>query len=95
MLTFVLSTVSYQGQYEEKLIQDLFEVYEPLSRPVSKENESLEVDFGLSLLQIVNVVRSMAPVPVADVDCGACISPSSILDAFSNHQITNFLCISA
>jgi len=47
--------LSHQGQHEEKLIKDLLNGYEKLARPVKNENESLEVEFGLSLNQIVKV----------------------------------------
>ena len=40
---------------------DLFEKYNKYSRPVKNENESLEVNFGISLQQIIDVVRLIHP----------------------------------
>ena len=47
------------GPHEERLIDDIFSRrrYNRLSRPVAKETDALEVVFGLSLQQIVEVVR--------------------------------------
>ena len=36
----------------EHLIHDLFSTYEPLARPVEKESEPLEVNYGISLQRI-------------------------------------------
>ena len=36
---------------------DIFEKYNKYSRPVKNENDSLEVNFGISLQQIIEVVR--------------------------------------
>ena len=52
---------SKQGPSEERLIMDLFERYNKYSRPVQNENDSLEVNFGISLQQIIDVVRSHLP----------------------------------
>ncbi len=54
---FFCAADSSQGPSEEKLIMDIFEKYNKYSRPVKKENESLEVSFGLTLQQIIEVVR--------------------------------------
>ena len=50
---------SEQGYYEEKLIEDIFKTrnYQKLARPVENESDALVVKFGLSLQQIVDVVR--------------------------------------
>lgn len=50
---------SRQGEHEARLINDILdpESYNPLARPAHMENESLQVEFGLTLLQIVDVVR--------------------------------------
>jgi Neurotransmitter-gated ion-channel ligand binding domain len=47
------------GPDEEKLIDYLFNNsrYNLLSRPVSDESDAVNVVFGLSLQQIINVVR--------------------------------------
>lgn len=54
-----LTPEARQGPQEERLIDDLLvrRRYNQLARPVSKESDALEVEFGLSLQQIVDVVR--------------------------------------
>ena len=52
---------SAPGPSEDRLIMDLFEKYNKYSRPVKNENESLEVNFGISLQQIIDVVRLSSP----------------------------------
>ncbi len=58
----LLPTETQQGPSEERLIWDIFghsgENYNKFSRPVRNENDSLEVKFGLSLQQIIDVVRN-------------------------------------
>ena len=39
---------------EERLIRDIFSVYEPLASSVEKESEPLEVSYGLALQRIDN-----------------------------------------
>ncbi len=46
-----------EGPHEERLINDIFEKYEKYARPVANEDDALEVGFGLSLQQIIDVVR--------------------------------------
>lgn len=47
---------SQQGQHEKKLLNMLLENYNVLERPVANESEPLEVKFGLTLQQIIDVV---------------------------------------
>ena len=58
--TNVLAPESEQGPHEERLIDTIFETrrYNRLARPAPKEEEALEVQFGVALQQIVDVVRS-------------------------------------
>lgn len=52
---------SCQGDHEERLIRDLGLVnglYIPYARPVEEERQLLNLEFGISLQQIVDVVRS-------------------------------------
>ena len=44
------------GKHQKRLLQTLFKSYDPLERPVENENESLSVEIGLALQQIVDVV---------------------------------------
>ena len=57
LLMFLL-TDSHQGEQEERLINTIFErrKYNRLARPAAREEESLEVKFGVALQQIVDVV---------------------------------------
>lgn len=41
---------------EERLVRDLFRDYNKLIRPVEVMNETVEVEFGLSFIQLINVV---------------------------------------
>jgi len=52
------------GRHEERLIDEIFEVrkYQKLARPVKRESEAVDVEFGLSLQQIIAVVsHSVCP----------------------------------
>lgn len=45
-----------QGPHEKKLLNNLLGPYNILERPVANESEPLEVKFGLTLQQIIDVV---------------------------------------
>lgn len=47
---------SQQGPHEKRLLNNLLAPYNILERPVANESESLEVKFGLTLQQIIDVV---------------------------------------
>jgi len=49
---------SLEGPNEERLIRDIFETghYQRLARPVAIESEAVEVQFGLTLMQIISIV---------------------------------------
>ncbi|XP_029980519.1 neuronal acetylcholine receptor subunit alpha-7-like [Sphaeramia orbicularis] len=47
--------VSLQGANQRRLFKDLMSSYNPLERPVSNDSESLTVELGLSLMQIMDV----------------------------------------
>lgn len=51
---FVLG--SQQGPHEKRLLNTLLVPYNILERPVANESEPLEVKFGLTLQQIIDVV---------------------------------------
>lgn len=53
---FSLFTDSLQGYHEKRLLNHLLNTYNSLERPVANESESLEVKFGLTLQQIIDVV---------------------------------------
>uniref|UniRef100_A0A336LZY8 CSON009232 protein n=1 Tax=Culicoides sonorensis TaxID=179676 RepID=A0A336LZY8_CULSO len=46
---------SLQGYHEKRLLNHLLATYNSLERPVANESESLEVKFGLTLQQIIDV----------------------------------------
>ena len=45
------------GPHERRLLNDLLEHYNTLERPVYNESEPLQLLFGLTLQQIIDVVR--------------------------------------
>jgi len=47
---------SCQGPHEKRLLNHLLSTYNTLERPVANESEPLEVKFGLTLQQIIDVV---------------------------------------
>lgn len=53
-------TDSLQGYHEKRLLNHLLATYNSLERPVSNESESLEVKFGLTLQQIIDVVSNIS-----------------------------------
>ncbi|KAA0203360.1 hypothetical protein HAZT_HAZT006675 [Hyalella azteca] len=48
------------GQHERRLLSDLLGNYNPLERPVANESEPVQVSFGITLQQIIDVVRLSA-----------------------------------
>ena len=54
------------SEAEDRLLQDLFapRPYNTLSRPVRDHTHSVQVTFGLNLLQIVDIVRTLALMPL-------------------------------
>lgn len=49
---------SFQGYHEKRLLNNLLNNYNLLERPVANESEALEVRFGLTLQQIIDVVSN-------------------------------------
>lgn len=56
-LFLFFSVVSHQGPNQRRLYSDLMNGYNPLVRPVQNDSQSLIVSFGLTLMQIMDVVR--------------------------------------
>ncbi|XP_063929148.1 neuronal acetylcholine receptor subunit alpha-7 isoform X7 [Zophobas morio] len=54
-LLFIMPPGSQQGQHEKRLLNNLLGPYNVLERPVANESEPLEVKFGLTLQQIIDV----------------------------------------
>ncbi|XP_071440774.1 neuronal acetylcholine receptor subunit alpha-7-like isoform X9 [Hetaerina americana] len=55
VLLLLLPQGSIQGPHEKRLLNYLLSTYNTLERPVSNESEPLEVKFGLTLQQIIDV----------------------------------------
>ncbi|XP_046437588.1 neuronal acetylcholine receptor subunit alpha-7-like isoform X2 [Daphnia pulex] len=54
----VLATLphrSMQGPYEKKLLHHLLDKYNVLERPVSNESDPIQISFGITLMQIIDV----------------------------------------
>ena len=57
-LMFFISGV-HCGPHERRLINDLMDRYQNLERPVFNESEALNLKFGLTLQQIIDVVSKL------------------------------------
>ena len=59
-LLLTLALDSLEGDQEMALIEDLSQNYNQYARPALREAEPLEVQFGIALQQIINLVRVLA-----------------------------------
>lgn len=59
-LPSVCSQVGLRAHAEERLLQDLFEHYNKLSRPVENTTDTVLVHFGLSIAQLIDVVSKIS-----------------------------------
>ena len=50
---------TFAGPNEKRLLLNLLDKYNTLERPVANESEPVVVSFGLTLMQIIDVVRIM------------------------------------
>lgn len=50
-----LFKVCFGGQYEKQLLHQLLDSYNTLERPVANESDPLQLSFGLTLMQIIDV----------------------------------------
>lgn len=55
-LSIVFITVCLAGYHEKRLLHDLLDPYNTLERPVLNESDPLQLSFGLTLMQIIDVV---------------------------------------
>ncbi|XP_018022912.1 acetylcholine receptor subunit alpha-type acr-16 [Hyalella azteca] len=55
LLLACLPTGANAGQHERRLLSDLLGNYNPLERPVANESEPVQVSFGITLQQIIDV----------------------------------------
>jgi nicotinic acetylcholine receptor len=56
LIFLVHLTGSMQGPYEKKLLHHLLDKYNVLERPVSNESDPIQISFGITLMQIIDVV---------------------------------------
>lgn len=56
LLLFIILTVCSAGYNEKRLLHDLLDPYNTLERPVVNESDPLQISFGLTLMQIIDVV---------------------------------------
>jgi hypothetical protein len=49
---------SLQGPHEKRLLHNLLDHYNVLERPVANESDPLQLSFGLTLMQIIDVVSA-------------------------------------
>jgi len=55
---FVSIAVCLAGYHEKRLLHDLLDPYNTLERPVLNESDPLQLSFGLTLMQIIDVVST-------------------------------------
>lgn len=48
------------GYHEKRLLHDLLDTYNTLERPVVNESDPLQLSFGLTLMQIIDVVSKVS-----------------------------------
>lgn len=58
-LSLSLFTVCLAGYNEKRLLHDLLDTYNTLERPVLNESDPLQLSFGLTLMQIIDVVSTI------------------------------------
>ncbi|KAL5282058.1 CHRNA7.2 family protein [Megaselia abdita] len=51
----IYSTICLAGYHEKRLLHDLLDSYNTLERPVLNESDPLQLSFGLTLMQIIDV----------------------------------------
>lgn len=56
---YYLSTGTYAGSHEKRLLHHLLDSYNVLERPVQNESDPLQLSFGLTLMQIIDVVSNL------------------------------------
>lgn len=89
----VSAVVSLQGMYQRRLYQKILRDYNPLVRPVYNDSDALTVEFGLNLMQIIDVVRQSAYMLFNDklleeiVIRSAAIEIGSVFSLLSNSYI--------
>jgi len=59
LLTYLCAYLGFGGSDELRLVDDLFtrQAYNPLIRPVRNLTDTIDVKFGMAMIQLINVVR--------------------------------------
>ena len=82
LLTSLLTTGSWAGSHERRLLNDLMTHYQKLERPVLEESQAVSLKFGLTLQQILDVV-STERLPDSSAQLSSIsFSPSSTLSSY-------------
>lgn len=69
---YIIFYISVLGsEDEERLVRDLFRGYNKLIRPVRNMSETVEVQFGLSFIQLINVVSIFFFVYIWKTQCAS------------------------
>lgn len=55
MFVLILAGI-HAGSHEKRLLHHLLDQYNVLERPVANESDPLQLSFGLTLMQIIDVV---------------------------------------
>lgn len=74
------SVVSLQGPNQRRLYNDLLANYNPLVRPVTNDSQVLTVQLGMSLMQIMDVVRKQYLTCICTAQGGVMITHSCLRD---------------
>ncbi|KAF4528358.1 hypothetical protein B566_EDAN006615 [Ephemera danica] len=70
---------SQQGPHEKKLLQHLLDPYNVLERPVANESDPLQLSFGLTLMQIIDVRGVPSAYAVTITPGGESLGPCHVL----------------
>lgn len=71
---------THAGSHEKRLLHHLLDNYNVLERPVANESDPLQLSFGLTLMQIIDVVSIFpSPFPIA---CGAQREADTLREVF-------------
>jgi hypothetical protein len=65
---------SLQGPHEKRLLHNLLDHYNVLERPVANESDPLQLSFGLTLMQIIDVVSAVLSVIIVSHDNQAVVA---------------------
>lgn len=64
-INFLFSDI-LAGAHEKRLLHHLLDNYNVLERPVVNESDPLQLSFGLTLMQIIDVVSNISFVSIKD-----------------------------